>query len=282
MSFDRRKQTQLNLETLEDRCTPAVTFSVVGSTLFLNGDDQPNSIVITDTGSSAPNNVTVVADGQGLLLPAVNISIIRVSAGDGDDFVSYTLNNNLRNNRKVLVDLGEDDDVFQGFLQRPARANKKMTMNIQGGDDDDSISVDAKRFGLPNGSYFYLTQDGGDGDDYLYFRYKATITGKIVYNAFGGDDEDTIYADLVAFDGTNDGPSTGRIVANVYGQDDDDAITLLMSHAGNAPAPLGLPPVAGTSPLNGFADGGDGNDNTLVRTANVAFTNFEEVTTVVR
>jgi|GEM_PF-3581319 len=271
MSFRRRMQTQLGVEALEDRRTPAVTFNVVGGTLFLNGDDQPNSIVITDTGSSGPNNVTVVADGQGLVLPAVNISIIRVSTGNGEDFVSYTLNNNLRNNRKVVVDMGEDDDAFQGFLQRPARANKKMTLNVQGGDDDDAISVDAKRFGLANGSYFYLTQDGGEGDDDLYFLYKATITGKIVYNAFGGDGEDTIYADLVAFEGTNDGPSTGRIVANIYGQDDDDAITLLMSRTG-----------ASTSPLNGFADGGDGNDNTLVRTNNVAFTNFEQVTTVIR
>jgi hypothetical protein len=64
------------------------------------------------------------------------------------------------------------------------------------------------------------------------------------------------------------GPSTGRIVANLYGQDDDDAIVLLMRKTG-----------ASTSPLNGFADGGD-DDNSLIRTPNVLFTNFDSVTTI--
>lgn len=270
MGMKHSARTTLDIESLEDRCVPAVAFRVVDSTLFLSGDGAANSIVITDNGTNLPNNVTVVADGQLLTFPNINISIFRVATGKGRDFVSYTMTNGMQSNRKVVVDLGEGRDVFLAHLPRRSEPDKTMSMEINGGDGNDLLDVNARGFDILDTGRFLLTQLGGDGDDTISFRYKARITGELVYNAFGGDDDDRIFADIVAFDRTDTGPSAGRVIANVFGEDEDDAITLWLHRTG-----------ASTTLLIGFADGGD-DDNTLIRTANVAFTRFKRVTTIVR
>ena len=283
-SLGNRKR-QLLMEELEDRCVPAVTFSVVGSTLNLFGDDDNNTIQISDNGKTTPNNVTVIADGQGLVLPAVNITTINVFAGEDDDIVTYTQTNNQEGPRTVNVHLEEGDDTFKATLPKDIRPGQTLTMTVTGDDGEDKINVNARSFGIPAGAHFNLTLDGGDDDDHIGVKHKDTVIGEIVFNAFGGDDEDTISAEFIAFDGGGaggggdntigvagagqgaSGPSTGTIKANIFGQEDDDEITLFMRKTG-----------ASTSPLLGFADGGD-DDNTLLRTPNVLFTNFDTVFT---
>lgn len=281
MSHSKKRGWQLVMESLEDRCLPAVTFSVVGNTLNIFGDDEENTIVITDNGKTTPNNVAVVADGQGLVLPPVNITTINVFAGEDDDTVTYTQTNNQEGPRTVFVDLEEGDDTFKATLPKDIRPDQTLTMTIKGDDGEDKINVNARSFGLPAGSKFKLTIEGGDDDDHIGVRHKDTVIGQIDFKAMGGDGEDTIFAEFIAFDGGGgdtigqaavprgaSGASTGPITALIFGEEDDDQVTLFMRKTGGS-----------TSALNGFADGGD-DDNTLIRTPNVAFTNFDTVFTV--
>jgi hypothetical protein len=264
-----RNHSFLGFEQLETRVVPAVTFNVVGQTLTILGDDNPNSIAITDDGSLG-GNITLSIDGGAPIGIVGHISIISVTTFYGNDFVSYTQTNNQQDNRKVTVDLGDDDDVFQAVLPKDMRARKVQTITALGGEDDDALSINARGLGIPNGARANWTLDGGDDDDSISFRYKERITGKLVANGIGGEGEDNLFGDFVAFTRTTTGPSTGRIVANLFGGDDDDALTLAMLNQGTS-----------TSPLNGLIDGGDG-DNTCVRTANVLAFNCEQDTIIVR
>src|SRR5262245_58506535 len=60
----RHVGTPLRLERLDDRSLPSVTFVETNGTLYIRGDQQANTIVISDDGSTAVGNIVIQADGQ--------------------------------------------------------------------------------------------------------------------------------------------------------------------------------------------------------------------------
>src|SRR5437660_9080032 len=101
----------LRLERLDDRAMPSVTFVETNGTLVIRGDQQANSIIISDDGSTNAGNIVVQADGQSYTATTA-ITKIRVNSRGGNDSVEYDLNFDLMGARTVQAYLGNGDDSF--------------------------------------------------------------------------------------------------------------------------------------------------------------------------
>jgi len=80
----QRNRFEPALETLEDRCTPAVTLAQNGDTLVITGDAAADIVVVT---ANFNNNFTVVANGAaGQTFNGIRT--IEENLGDGGNMAS--------------------------------------------------------------------------------------------------------------------------------------------------------------------------------------------------
>ncbi len=124
------------LEALEDRNLLSCSVVVNNGILTITGDSAANTVTITDKGTGAPGNVKVVCDGVPTnVMPA--IKGIKVNTLDGLDSVRYQLAGNLQAGvaQNVLVNLGSGNDNFVSFFSAPGGLlnNSSLGLNVKGG-----------------------------------------------------------------------------------------------------------------------------------------------------
>lgn len=237
------------VETLEDRCTPAVTLNVVGDTLFLTGDAGDNYIFITDRGDGGAGNLSVTTE-DGVFIPAPETAIrhIVINTFAGNDTVSYVVNNNFSSEMNIVVGLGDGNDTFV-VRAHQLMTNSRLRVTAFGGAGNDTIrgefmsnvqfgaAIEWHVFGeagndrvgltlmgnLLNNSSLISIVDLGAGDDRWDTLIQGTVfsNAQLLLNADGGAGADII--DTV-FRTDHIGGSRTRI--NYMGGDGDDQIRI--------------------------------------------------------
>lgn len=140
----RRGLCNLQVETLEDRATPALTATLVGSTLAIRGTIWDDNIFVQQRGD------TIEIAGITTTFNAKQVKRIEVRGGPGDDFIEMAGEFGTRKARMAIWLYGEEgDDTILG---------SEGADTIYGGDGNDAI--DGR-----NGSDQII---GGDGDDALW------------------------------------------------------------------------------------------------------------------
>lgn len=134
---------------LEDRCNPSgnITARVIGGTLFVDGDENSNAVVIAGCGwrsvAVRPGDSDTVVNGlpggQGVFLGDITRGIV-VRTNGGDDAV---LLDGVRNRHYVGVFTGAGNDlvILNGVT------TKNGATEIDTGDGDDSVQVTDSKFG---------------------------------------------------------------------------------------------------------------------------------------
>lgn len=149
-------------ELLEDRLTPAITVSLVDSTLRVEGDDEANQIVVEWTRANGLS-VWGVADA----FVALPIDRIEVFGNGGDDWIEFICDiDDPKQKFQVLLSGGDGNDTILGSLRHET---------LLGGDGDDHLDAgagnDQLRGGTGNdtliGGDGSDLLDGGEGDDWL-------------------------------------------------------------------------------------------------------------------
>lgn len=125
-----RRTRSLQFDVLEDRNCPS-TVIVDAGVLVVQGDDEANSIAITDDGAG---NLTAVVDGQ--TYNASNISKVVVHGRDGDDDFSYQLTGERTTGLRLNLHMGDDNDlVTLDFAAGFSGPHLKVNLHTGKGDD---------------------------------------------------------------------------------------------------------------------------------------------------
>ena len=146
-----RHSARLHCRPLEDRTTPAVSVSLFGGSLVLNGDNAGNDVLIT---VNSGNNVDVAVNGTsaGSFHPTAGLF---ASMGTGNDTFNVNLNGNTLALSNVVLRGGNGDDnltIAGGTLQ--------ASVWLLGGNGDDSLTIGGATV---TGAAVVL--DGGNGND---------------------------------------------------------------------------------------------------------------------
>jgi hypothetical protein len=220
-SSRRRSHCIPRLECLDDRALPAATITQGGAALFIKGDAQANSIQITDNGTNAAGNVTVVADGQTFTSTSA-VRYIAVYANGGGDTVQYSLSAGLADdaNRLVSINLGAGDDSFTANLGGEVLGTR-LYLSAYGNAGADILDLNAEGLDVAAGSYVNFNLNGGIGNDTITFDHTGVVNGFLTVVALGSDGDDSITGNL-----TVDEASTGFTSAIVWGGAGVDTIGL--------------------------------------------------------
>jgi hypothetical protein len=177
----------LETEPLEDRATPAITASIIGNTLRVDGDDNPNQIVVEYTKANGLS-VWGVADA----FIAVPINRIEVYGQGGDDWIEFLCDwNSPKQRLQVLLVGGDGNDTIIGSLRSETLSGGEGDDLLDAGAGNDQIWGHAGNDTLIGGSGSDLLQ-GGAGDDWLWGDDGADFlnggSGRDVFR--GGADRD--------------------------------------------------------------------------------------------
>src|SRR5262245_18186776 len=237
ISSRRRSRCIPRLESLDDRALPSATIlQGAGGTLLIRGDAQANTIQITDNGTNAAGNVTVVADGQTVTSTGA-VRLIIVNSNGGNDTVSYTASAGLADDavRIVSVNLGAGDDSFTANLAGDVLGSR-FILSVNGAVGADALDLNAEGLNVAARSFVNVNLDGGIGNDTITFDHTGVVDGFLTVAALGGDGEDAITGNL-----TIDAASTGFTAAIVWGGAGVDTIGLFVNETTPNPfRPRGL------------------------------------------
>jgi hypothetical protein len=250
------------VESLEDRCVPAVTFSVNGTHLNIIGDQSGNTVQITDDGTSGANAIKVVADGVTQFFSGT-IDKINVDTHQGNDSVSYELTGDLQAGltRYLEAHLQQGSDTFQATVDGNLLAGSTLHFRVKGNQGKDVLSVDAAGVDIARDALFQMYLDGDQGKDSVSVNYSGQVLGHFKLIAEGENGKDTVGADLTFDDG-----STGTANAQVSGGNGKDNLTLLAQGAGVAD-------LLALNHLHLSLDGGNGKDTCTATSGIVTVTN---------
>jgi hypothetical protein len=223
MSFLRKKHAYSpRLETLEDRCTPAVSVSPVGSTLMITSNNAADTISVRDNGDG---DVTVNFSGGSF--SGNNFRRIYFSLNGGNDRFTYRQTGNRTRDMYLRGSMGSGRDLFTGRIQGDINANRTLRMRLFGNSGADGMDLTSNSdVDIQSGALYRVQMYGGSSRDRVDFNYQGEIDGLLRYQLEGdsGDDNGagfvraTIRADL---------GSTGQIgivgeTALVSGDSGDD------------------------------------------------------------
>lgn len=167
----QRNRFEPGLETLEDRCTPAVTLNQVGDTLVITGDAAADTVVVT---ANFNNNFTVVANGAaGQTFNGVRT--IQEDLGDGNNMAVLALANSA--NVTANITTGSGNDLVRVRLGGTLRTNDTLNIRVDTNAGFDDVAFAATTPG----------QVAGVVPD-TYYRFKTHNTVKAIVNL--GDDGD--------------------------------------------------------------------------------------------
>jgi hypothetical protein len=243
------------LECLEERCTPT-TLAVHGSTLLVLGDNNANTIAITDDGHG---NVSATLDGNSV--SGTGIKHVVVNTRGGDDTVTYTLTGQLTQNEKLQFQLGKGTDKLTLDFSK-GLANSHLAVDVNGHGTDTVTST----FGDFNNSNLYYRANLGKGDDSVVTTLAGNILGtsQVRFNVNTGKGDDTVQFNAQGATNPNGPPSGVKIDSgaaldiNVNGGKGADTITVNYEGVDNGKLGLNLRggPGADTITANVTADAG--------------------------
>jgi hypothetical protein len=158
------------LVALDDRCLPAVTFNLVGTTLIVTGDNSGNTITITDTGTAS--GISVVGDGASWSA-ATPVSAIVVTTGTGNDVVEYDLVGPLTTTRLLSASLGRGNDTFTANLhgQTISGSSTNLGISVNTGPGKDTTILNAQGATVDASAHMSLNVIEGPGKDTTQFNY---------------------------------------------------------------------------------------------------------------
>jgi hypothetical protein len=206
------------LEPLEDRCLPAVSFSIQpGNVLKVVGSNHNDRIQIFDNGTSTVDNVIVVAN-RTEFIPGVAVSNVVVKTREGNDNVVYTQTGGLGRNitRAVNVFLGSGTDRFHAQLPGGLVAGASLTLDVHGSDGSYNESIGGGG-DIAAGATLTAILDGGSAASTITTNYQAQIKGTMVVFAAGGPGDDVIHGTYTLNTG-----STGALSVQFQGGFGDD------------------------------------------------------------
>jgi hypothetical protein len=215
---------------------------------------------------------------------------IKADLGSGDDLIDINLDQEIREDGEVDIDVrgqdgadqfilsvnevragaelnvrfdgGRGNDTLDVRLGDPVDEDAEIKIDARGGDGNDALTVDATTFGtganIGEGAEVEVRLDGGRGNDNLNVSFEGEVDGQLELRLDGGDGNDTVVANVTVNAG-----STGQVEARVNGGRGNDNLTLNVFD-------LAL----GSARVKAKLDGGAGFD-TCVSTPNVEEKNCE-------
>jgi len=250
----QRNRFEPTLETLEDRCTPAVTLTQNGDTLVITGDAAPDVVVVT---SNFNNNFTVTANGaagqtfngirtiQEDLGDGANVAVLglansanvtaNITTGSGNDFIRVRLGGTLRTNETLNTTIntgaGFDDVAFAAttpgevagvtqdtYYRFKTRNTVNATVNL--GDDGDLARFYFNQLGRDDNVNLTVDTGGGLGNGVLLSSRVLGEDANLNLSVTGGSGADTVTTYL----GALSRDSETEITANLG--DGDDTVNL--------------------------------------------------------
>ncbi len=248
-----------SLENLEGRqlmtAMPHVRFQeiVVGGAieLLIKGTKKADVIHIADNGSVATGNIRVTLGDGTVYTSKAAIKQIDVSAGAGNDQVTYNLTGDLVASRTVHIDLGAGNDQFAGQVTGNISTNGTLDLEVYGNTGNDTLSIN--QTGATKAGTFFPYLDGGAGNDTISFKSTGDIAvdGTVGPALLGGAGNDLITCDYA-------GVINGSYLYNmaIDGGDGNDNISVNVTPAASSTGKIGTSAVTPA-----VVSGGAGNDN---------------------
>jgi hypothetical protein len=238
------------LECLDERALPSVTFTETDGTLEIRGDQQANSIVVTDDGTGT---IIVVADGE-TYTSETAITTIRVCSRSGADDVVYNLTGDLSSERTVEVFLGNQHDSFEANLNGDLLDGANLSLLAKGGNGHDSLTFNGVDSNVGAGASLSVDFWGGNGKDALLVDFAGVLMGTAAFHANGGNGKDSVGGNVTVQ--SWELPETGETAAST------GELTVEF-RGGNGVDDMSLAVDGTTDDLTSFAasiDGGRGKD----------------------
>jgi hypothetical protein len=154
-----RNSFRPQLLSLDNRCVPSATVTVIGTDMTIHADDLGGLIQIRDDGKG---NITVnVPNDKTPLAKAYNISQIAVLGGAGNDVIDFRTTGTLKHALDFETDLGAGNDrvsidLYRGIVGAPVN----LDLNTGAGNDSTLI-----QFGVINNSQVDVHEALGAGND---------------------------------------------------------------------------------------------------------------------
>jgi hypothetical protein len=242
------------LESLNDRIVPSVTWTVDAGVLTITGTQGADTVDIQDDGT----NLTVTADGETLdLSSAGTVTDVVLHLQAGNDTVSYTLAGDLAAGaaRTLDVSLGNGQDTFTATLNGNVLDGATLDVKVQGGNGKDNLSFAAAATDVAAGASVSVDLSGGNGKDVVDATYAGQLLGDFTFSADGNNGKDEVSGDLTFAAG-----STGTVDATVEGHNGKDDLTLMVTdNSGDDNNPETVDPSTLAS-LSATVESGHGHD----------------------
>jgi hypothetical protein len=185
----------LHFDALEPRDCPS-TVTTADGTLVVRGDDNANTIEITDDGQG---NLTVVVDGETFNGTAIQNLVIH--GRDGDDVVSYTLDAERALGLHIGCHMGDDNDT--------------VTLDFAAGFSGPRLKVDLH---------------GGKGDNQFFNTLGDLTNVNLFYNAHLGRGDDLFDVDFLGVTAPDDlvpGEIANTLARfHIHGNKGDDVVDI--------------------------------------------------------
>jgi hypothetical protein len=190
-----------HLEVLEDRRLLAVKCKLIGSTLQIIGDGNPNAVMIADNGTGNTGNFAGTSiDGfdcssfSGVNLNNTIVNNVVVTTNKASDSVTYNLTGTVSTPRNITVELGDGGDTFMFNASQNINATTGvLALLVCGGDGNDTINTTYS--GELNGTFEY-TVEGGKGNDPINTNISLSNSGGVFIGrvqAQNGNDKSLVY-----------------------------------------------------------------------------------------
>ena len=249
------RTSPLVLYPLDERALPAVLvpFGEEDGVIVIRGDQKTDTIVVTDTGTGDAGAVKVDIDGE-LFESTAAVTRIEVWSRGGADDVTYKLNGDLTTERTVEVHLGNHHDEFTAVLDGSVGEGGSLTLNVNGGNGHDHLTLDADGFNVDAGGSLTVGFKGGNGKDVLDLTFVGLLDGTASFVANGGNGKDEVTGnfDLAstppAEEGGEETPSSGTLSIEFLGGNGVDTMSLTVENTD------------GLADLDAVLKGGNGKD----------------------
>jgi hypothetical protein len=251
------------VQALEDRQVLSLTSTFSAGTLTLRGDAKADRVTVSHDG-----NGLVTYSGTGLRTTMQSgVTRLVIDTRGGRDTVSFTQTGNLVRDFSVDVRLGDGADAFTGVLQGDIVAGRTMSLNVQGGDESDLVTVDASQdVDVQAGARLLVNLDAGGGSttDKMAFVYRGELDGTLNVGMTGSRGANVLTASVGL-----DAGSTGQVGDTGAGSRMDggrgpDRLTFLVSDSSGASI---------NAEMDGGAQDDVGTHTTNVRTSEVETNN---------
>lgn len=236
------------LEAFESRWCPSCTTGLTDGTLTVTGDQTGNSVAITYDGT----NFSVTCDGAAAeTFAGADVSKIEVQTAQGADSVTLDLAADLSSALEVLVELGQQHDVFEATLGGNLASGGSLDLTVNGNQGKDDLSLVADDLGVAGATTVADDPNTPDVDE---SSETAAAALNVVLN--GGNGKDTVTLDLTAAAG-----SEGAVNVEVDGGNGKDTLTAEVTDSSGDDGDVTTEDISTLADLVAVIDGGRAPDD---------------------